>query len=123
MNKDKELSGQIKTQVEGIAKRVAKEVLGQAVLDLLNSDGHGFSKRPCTTCQTVSGLVGQPFGCVRKVTKQEPEFVANFLWPHEDLSAEEAGYEFVNAKTEAYRQQWWHVLVARIRADEAEAHR
>lgn len=37
-----------------------------AVVDLLNADGHGWSVRPCTTCETVTRLLGVPFGCVRK---------------------------------------------------------
>lgn len=38
---------------------------------------------------------------------------ADFLWPHEEGSLEEAGYEFVNAKTEEYRREWWEALVRR----------
>ena len=37
-----------------------------------------------------------------------------FLWPHEDGSVEEAGYEFSNGQTEAYRLMWWGILVDRI---------
>lgn len=112
MNKDKEASEQIKTQVEGIAERAAKEVLSQAVLDLLNSDGHGFSKRPCPTCETISKLVGQPFGCVKKAL-QRTEHRANFLWDYPEDSVERAGYEFANGLTEEYRKQWWDILVER----------
>lgn len=119
-HENKELSGQIKTIVEGIAERVTKEVLGQAVLDLLNKDGHGFSKRPCQTCQTVSELVGQPYGCVKKAADaaQRVKDKADFLWPYDDGSVEEAGYEFANAKTEAYREEWWDILVERFRNDD-----
>lgn len=42
-----------------------------------------------------------------------PEYKANFLWPHEDGSVEQAGYEFANAQTEAYRKQWWDILLER----------
>ena len=42
---------------------------------------------------------------------------ANFLWPHYPESIEEAGYEFANAKTEEYRQQWWDILLMRIRKE------
>lgn len=45
-------------------------------------------------------------------------FKANFLWPHETNTIEEAGYEFANAGTEEYQSQWWNVLVARIRQSE-----
>ena len=36
---------------------------------------------------------------------------ANFLWPTEDGSVEAAGYEFANAKTEAYQKLWWSILL------------
>ena len=77
------------------------------IVDLLNS------KRLCVTCKTVSELVGQPFGCIKKALPTQ-EYRANFLWPHDKGSIEEAGYEFVNAKTEAYREQWWDILKERI---------
>jgi len=115
MCKNKEQSEQIKTQVEGIAERVTKEILGQTVLNLLNSDGHSFSKRPCTTCQTISAIVEKPFGCVKKAADaaERAKDRADFLWPYDEGSIEEAGYEFANGKTEAYREQWWDILVAR----------
>jgi hypothetical protein len=45
---------------------------------------------------------------------------ADFLWAHAEGSVEEAGYEFANARTEEYRQQWWTILLDRasdIRGD------
>lgn len=42
---------------------------------------------------------------------------ADFLWPCEDDSIEEAGYEFANARTEQYRKLWWNILIERIRAN------
>ena len=38
---------------------------------------------------------------------------ADFLWPYDEGSTEEAGYEFANAKTEEYREFWWCVLLER----------
>lgn len=43
---------------------------------------------------------------------------ANFLWPVEKGSVEEAGYEFANARTEPYRYNWWKTLL--VRASEIE---
>ncbi len=40
---------------------------------------------------------------------------ANFLWPVEKGSVEEAGYEFANAKTEAYQFEWWKTLLIRVK--------
>lgn len=50
--------------------------------------------------------------------KKRKEYNANFLWPVEKGSVEEAGYEFVNAKTEKYREKWWKILL--VRASEIE---
>ena len=44
------------------------------------------------------------------------EHKADFLWPHEDGSIEEAGYEFANGATEGYRQTWWRILLDRREA-------
>ena len=41
-------------------------------------------------------------------------FRANFLWPNESGSIEQAGFEFANALTEAYREKWWDELKRRI---------
>lgn len=43
----------------------------------------------------------------------DPQYKANFLWPHKVGSLEEAGYEFANASTKAYREEWWDVLCER----------
>jgi len=48
-----------------------------------------------------------------------PEYRADFLWPHDDGSVEEAGYEFANARTEDYRCEWWNILIERIVAQNA----
>lgn len=42
------------------------------------------------------------------------DYKADFLWPHEEGSVEQAGYEFANAKTEEYREQWWKILLERV---------
>lgn len=41
------------------------------------------------------------------------KYRADFLWPHDKESIEEAGYEFANGLTEAYRKQWWGILLER----------
>ena len=41
------------------------------------------------------------------------DYRAEFLWPHEDDSVEEAGYEFANAQTDAFRKEWWNTLLER----------
>ena len=45
------------------------------------------------------------------------EYRADFLWPYEEGSIEEAGYAFANSFTEASRRQWWDVLIARVRGE------
>lgn len=37
--------------------------LAEVVARLLESDPHGFSTRPCQTCNQVSAVLGRPFGC------------------------------------------------------------
>ena len=49
-----------------------------------------------------------------KIDKEKEEYKANFLWPAEKGSVEEAGYEFANAKTENYRKKWWMILLVKI---------
>lgn len=51
---------------------------------------------------------------VKNVGGYMGEYKADFLWPHEKGSVEQAGYEFANAKTEEYREQWWNILIERI---------
>lgn len=41
------------------------------------------------------------------------DYKANFLWPYEDGSIEEAGYEFRNGMSEEYVKQWWETLLER----------
>ena len=48
---------------ERIVQAAAKLILKQ-VLNLLQGDPHQWSSRPCPTCRTISGIVGEPFGCV-----------------------------------------------------------
>lgn len=51
----------------------------------------------------------------RKQTRiPRKDYKANFLWPNEHSSAEEAGYEFANARTERYRKIWWRILISRL---------
>lgn len=41
-------------------------------------------------------------------------YKANFPWPHIPGSCMEAGYEFANASTEEYQEQWWNTLQERF---------
>ena len=51
----------------------------------------------------------------RPQVRYPANYRANFLWPAESGSIEEAGYEFANGKTEAFRKIWWKILNARIK--------
>lgn len=48
-----------------LEERVEKleRVLPDAVLNLIQSDPHQWSERPCPTCAGVSAMIGRPFGC------------------------------------------------------------
>lgn len=53
----------------------------------------------------------------KNFTKGKLVIRADFLWPHDEGSIEEAGYEFANARTEEYREECWHTLVKSIKSD------
>jgi len=42
------------------------------------------------------------------------DYKADFLWPFDDGSIEEAGYEFANGQTSEYQKLWWKLLNLRI---------
>ena len=48
---------------------------------------------------------------------QLAETKADFLWPHDDGSVAQAGYEFCNGKTEGYRREWWRILCDTVAAE------
>jgi hypothetical protein len=45
--------------------------------------------------------------------KEARAYRANFLWPPDEGSVEQAGYEFANAKVEEYCREWWRILLLR----------
>lgn len=49
-------------------------------------------------------------------TGKNVRYRADFLWPFRSKlgTVEEAGYEFANARTEEYREQWWNILLERV---------
>lgn len=47
------------------------------------------------------------------------EYRAEFLWPHEGGSVQEAGYEFANGTTKEYQEFWWDILLKRAKAQNA----
>lgn len=44
--------------------------------------------------------------------RKNKKYKANFLWPHEEGSIVQLGYEFANAKTEEYREEVWKEIVS-----------
>ena len=77
-----------------------------------------------TSSQSNSERAGSATAGQRRMNKPETqsggslkpvgsEYRANFLWPHSKGSIQEAGYEFANGRTEAYRRQWWKQLLRR----------
>lgn len=44
--------------------RAAVQSIVNAALQLIESDPHQFSARPCPTCAAVTSLAGRPFGCI-----------------------------------------------------------
>lgn len=43
--------------------QAAANVLLDVVLRELQVDPHQWSDRPCSTCRSISGVIGKPFGC------------------------------------------------------------
>lgn len=48
--------------MEEVVKAAARVLIASA-LNILQSDPHQWSMRPCPTCRAVSAIVGRPFGC------------------------------------------------------------
>lgn len=42
---------------------IADVVALRGALQIVSLDMHATSTRPCSTCQTVSAVLGEPFGC------------------------------------------------------------
>jgi hypothetical protein len=49
------------------------------------------------------------------LAQQTLEYKADFLWGYGDDTPEMYGYEFCNARSEAYRRVMWDALVAKIK--------
>lgn len=45
--------------------QAAARILMETVLKLIQNDSHHWSKRPCSTCSSISTIVGKPFGCYK----------------------------------------------------------
>ena len=45
--------------------RASVMVVMQPILELIYRDPHQWSRRPCSTCQSITSMIGQPFGCYR----------------------------------------------------------
>jgi len=44
-----------------------------SVLRLLQDDGHQWSSRSCSTCKTITSIVGKPFGCIEYARRRAEE--------------------------------------------------
>ena len=50
-----------KEQISAI--EFVRTMLLNPVLNLIESDPHQWSNRPCPTCRSISVIIGQKFGC------------------------------------------------------------
>lgn len=55
----------------------------------------------------------------RPQVRYPSNYRANFLYQMGKGSIEEAGYEFANGRTEAYRKSWWKILIHRAKKTNA----
>lgn len=51
-----------KSEAEAILRGLLSPILA-----LVEADPHQFSSRPCSTCRTVSALLGSAFGCNKRI--------------------------------------------------------
>lgn len=40
-------------------------VLLRAIVDIVQGDPHKWGSRPCASCQAVTQILGEPFGCIK----------------------------------------------------------
>ena len=52
-------------QDRAISLRAAARAFLEPVTELIYQDPHQWSRRPCSTCQSITSIIGQPFGCYR----------------------------------------------------------
>jgi hypothetical protein len=60
-----ELADRIAPAIGEAMKGSRGAVLGE-ILQLIQSDPHQWSARPCATCLAISSLAGKPFGCMTR---------------------------------------------------------
>jgi hypothetical protein len=65
--------------------------------------------------KTDNWLKENPPVRIRITVETGDAYKADFLWPGDKDSIEEAGYEFANARTEGYQKLWWDILIRRIK--------
>jgi hypothetical protein len=46
--------------------KAAVNIIVESILNLIQDDPHLWSTRPCSTCRTISSIIGKPFGCSLK---------------------------------------------------------
>jgi len=54
--------------VEPVVKPACEQyqLLIDALVNILNEDGHQWSTRPCPTCRVITAVIGKPFGCDKR---------------------------------------------------------
>lgn len=67
-----EQSKLIKGQARDII-RACVQVYTETILQIVQGDPHNWSTRPCTSCQTISSMLGKPFGCVLRAKEKSDE--------------------------------------------------
>ncbi len=50
--------------IQWVLDNTPKDTVLREALKLVSKDMHHTSNRPCSTCQTVTNALGEPFGCV-----------------------------------------------------------
>ncbi len=45
--------------------KACANVLIDTIVNIIYTDSHQWSKRPCETCKAITAILGKPFGCNR----------------------------------------------------------
>lgn len=46
--------------------KAAVNIIVEPILALIQNDPHHWSTRPCSTCSSITTIIGKPFGCILK---------------------------------------------------------
>lgn len=76
MNAIQEAERRILEKLDGLAWDVQnqpKDLMLREAIKLVSQDMHTASNRPCPTCQVMTNVLGEPFGCLAFALRRQPK--------------------------------------------------